>query len=205
MDDLLLLVLGVGFVIASVVVAFARGHRVKRNPFGSFVAIADRFKTFPQVQEALREAGMESCELIVGIDFTKSNEWTGKRSNEGKSLHESSGGKPSPYELVVTTVAQSLSAFDDDGQIPAYGFGDVSTKDLDVFSFAPSDAPCYGLDSLVMRYKDLASTITLSGPTSFAPLIHRAIDIVVASGGQFHLLLIIADGQVGQYLWRVPG
>lgn len=30
-----------------------------------------------QVTAALREAGLESSNLIVGIDFTKSNEWTG--------------------------------------------------------------------------------------------------------------------------------
>lgn len=30
-----------------------------------------------QVTEALAHAGLESSNLIVGIDFTKSNEWTG--------------------------------------------------------------------------------------------------------------------------------
>lgn len=31
----------------------------------------------PQVTSALAQAGLESSNLIVGIDFTKSNEWTG--------------------------------------------------------------------------------------------------------------------------------
>lgn len=31
----------------------------------------------PQVTDALARAGLESSNLIVGIDFTKSNEWTG--------------------------------------------------------------------------------------------------------------------------------
>ena len=30
-----------------------------------------------QVTNALAQAGLESSNLIVGIDFTKSNEWTG--------------------------------------------------------------------------------------------------------------------------------
>ncbi|CAL9233657.1 unnamed protein product, partial [Arabidopsis halleri] len=33
-------------------------------------------------------------------------------------------------------------------------------------------------------------------PTSFAPIIERAMTIVEESGGQYHVLLIIADGQV---------
>lgn len=32
---------------------------------------------FWQVTQALAQAGLESSNLIVGIDFTKSNEWTG--------------------------------------------------------------------------------------------------------------------------------
>ena len=33
--------------------------------------------TYSQVTDALARAGLESSNLIVGIDFTKSNEWTG--------------------------------------------------------------------------------------------------------------------------------
>lgn len=38
----------------------------------------------------------------------------------------------------------------------------------------------------------------LTGPTSFAPIIEMAMTIVEQSGGQYHVLLIIADGQVNQ-------
>ena len=34
-----------------------------------------------QVTAALAQAGLESSNLIVGIDFTKSNEWTGPFSS----------------------------------------------------------------------------------------------------------------------------
>jgi E3 ubiquitin-protein ligase RGLG len=38
--------------------------------------------------------------------------------------------------------------------------------------------------------------VRLAGPTSFAPAIRQACKIVTDSGGKFHILLIIADGQV---------
>lgn len=34
------------------------------------------------------------------------------------------------------------------------------------------------------------------GPTSYGPVVEAAIDIVERSGGQYHVLVIIADGQV---------
>jgi len=36
----------------------------------------------------------------------------------------------------------------------------------------------------------------MSGPTSFAPIVEMAMTIVEQSGGQYHVLVIIADGQV---------
>lgn len=46
------------------------------------------------------------------------------------------------------------------------------------------------------RYENIAPAVELSGPTSFAPLIRKAIEIVKDSGRQYHCLVIIADGQV---------
>ena len=48
-----------------------------------FAAIRDRFESIDEVQNALREAGLESSDLIVAIDLTKSNEWSGKHSFNG--------------------------------------------------------------------------------------------------------------------------
>ena len=39
------------------------------------------------------------------------------------------------------------------------------------------------------------------GPTYFSPMIEGAICIVEQSGGQYHVLLIIADGQVADLLY----
>ena len=53
----------------------------------------------------------------------QSNEWTGKHSFGGLSLHHV-GQQLNPYELACSVIARTLAAFDDDNLIPAYGFGD---------------------------------------------------------------------------------
>lgn len=55
-----------------------------------------------------------------------------------------------------------------------------------------------------MVYKFDRANLFLSvfaGPTSFAPIIDAAIDIVEESNGQYHVLVIIADGQVVECLF----
>lgn len=52
---------------------------------------------------------------------------------------------------------------------------------------------CSGYNSAFLLLHD---SFIFTGPTSFAPVIEMAITIVEQSGGQYHVLLIIADGQV---------
>lgn len=158
--------------------------------------IGDDYRSIEQVTEALREAGLESSNLIVGIDFTKSNEWTGKKSFNGRSLHAVNENVVNPYEQAISIIGQTLSPFDDDNLIPCFGFGDVTTHDRNVFSFLPNHRPCNGFEEVLSCYKQIVPHLRLAGPTSFAPIIEAAIDIVVQSDCQYHVLLIIADGQV---------
>lgn len=161
-----------------------------------FSRIHDNYNTLDQVTQALRKAGLESSNLIVGIDFTKSNEWTGKRSFNGKSLHALNANAPNPYEQAISIIGRTLSPFDDDNLIPCFGFGDVTTHDRNVFSFFADHHPCDGFEDALARYRELVPQVKLAGPTSFAPIIEAAMDIVVQSDCQYHVLLIIADGQV---------
>ncbi|KAF3974813.1 hypothetical protein CMV_001887 [Castanea mollissima] len=130
-------------------------HRRRLNK--RYSRIANNFNSLEQVTEALACAGLESSNLIVGIDFTKRNEWTGAKSFRKRSLHHIGGGL-NPYEQAISIIGKTLSAFDEDNLIPCFGFGD--------------------------------------GPTSFAPVIEMAMTIVEQSGGQYHVLVIIVDGQV---------
>ncbi|KAE8671041.1 E3 ubiquitin-protein ligase RGLG2 [Hibiscus syriacus] len=157
--------------------------------------ISDNFSTFPQVTAALRESGLESSNLIIGIDFTKSNEWTGQVSFNRRSLH-ALGDTPNPYEKAISIIGKTLAPFDDDNLIPCLGFGDATTHDSQVFSFHTDHSSCHGFEEVLDCYKKIVPNLRLSGPTSYAPVIDSAIDIVENSGGQFHVLVIIADGQV---------
>ena len=90
-----------------------------------------------------------------------------------------------------------LAAFDDDQIIPTFGFGDMTTTDQRVFSFTGCHnhpAPV-GVEEVLTRYNEITPHLNLAGPTNFAPLIERAISIVQVTM-VFHILLIVADGQV---------
>jgi len=170
-------------------------HRHSATPSEKFMAIADRFQTLEEVQDGLRQSGLESSNLIIGIDFTKSNTWNGKKTFGGKCLHNIEPDKVNPYQEVIWIMGQTLSVFDDDNLIPAYGFGDVTTKDKTVFPFFPDGRPGNGFQELLARYNEITPRVALSGPTSFAPLIREAIKIVQLARS-YHILIIIADGQV---------
>ncbi|GLU11357.1 hypothetical protein SLE2022_281120 [Rubroshorea leprosula] len=167
----------------------------KRKLERKYSRIADNYNSLEEVTVALARAGLESSNLIVGIDFTRSNEWTGARSFPGKCLHHVGEGL-NPYEQAISIIGKTLAVFDEDNMIPCYGFGDASTHDQDVFSFFPDERFCHGFEEVLGRYREIVPHLNLAGPTSFAPIIEMAMNIVEQSVGQYHVLLIIADGQV---------
>ncbi|XXG72226.1 hypothetical protein AAC387_Pa07g1372 [Persea americana] len=166
--------------------------------------IADNFSSLDQVISSLRDAGLESSNLILGIDFTKSNEWSGKFSFNRRSLHAISDTL-NPYEQAISIIGRTLSPFDEDNLIPCFGFGDATTHDQHVFSFYPDHRSCNGFEEVLTRYRRIVPHLKLSGPTSFAPVIDASIDIVERSNGQYHVLVIIADGQVTRNSDTRPG
>ncbi|DAZ93901.1 TPA: hypothetical protein N0F65_005829, partial [Lagenidium giganteum] len=152
-----------------------------------------------ELQQALRHAGLESSNLIVGIDYTRSNLEKGKNTFEGRCLHEldTSGTRLNPYEQVIAIVGRTLEPFDDDNLIPVFGFGDSQTGGTGVKSLKLDGSPCKGFDEVLQRYRAVTPTISLYGPTNFAPIIHEAIREAKQSRS-YHILVIIADGQVTQ-------
>jgi len=86
--------------------------------------ILDNYRTLQEVEMGLRKAGLESSDLIIGVDFTKSNLWQGERSFGNRSLHALSPLEPggqlnpnnsNPYQQVISTLADVLlKRLDDD-------------------------------------------------------------------------------------------
>ncbi|XP_072971767.1 E3 ubiquitin-protein ligase RGLG1-like [Typha angustifolia] len=178
-------------------VSRARSEGTDTGNFRKYSRIDDNYDNFEQVITAIQQSGLESSNLIVGVDFTKSNEWAGKEFFNGHNLHQI-GYIQNPYEQAISIIGKSLSSFDEDNQIPCFGFGDASTHDQNVFSFYPDGRPCFGFAETLARYREIVPHVQLAGPTSFAPIIEMAISIVEKSRHLYHILLIIADGQVAE-------
>lgn len=170
-------------------------NQLSKSKTPRFYAIPDRFSSIEEVQQALRSVGLESSNLILGIDYTKSNKWTGAKTFNGDCLHAITPHRQNPYQEVISVIGRTLEVFDDDRLIPTFGFGDNHTSDKKCFSFYPDNRPCFGFQEVLSRYSDITPCICLAGPTNFAPVIHSAISIA-REERSYHILLIICDGQV---------
>ena len=68
----------------------------------------DTYMTLEEVAQALKKSGLERCDLLVGIDFTASNEENGEFTNDGRSLHEVDPDRKNPYQRVIEIVGRTL-------------------------------------------------------------------------------------------------
>ncbi|RLN77883.1 hypothetical protein BBJ28_00010540 [Nothophytophthora sp. Chile5] len=192
----------------------AHNHEVSEELFLSCLTIRKPAVDNPVVEKVrfLLQSGAtrrEICELLCKnpswrqcTEGAVKNLWTGKKSFGGLCLHhiDPSGAFQNPYLVrtpVISAIGRTLEAFDDDNIIPAFGFGDSVTKGDGAFSFTEGRKGCQGFDEVLKRYNALTPTLQLWGPTSFAPVIREAIKAVQEDPG-YHILVIIADGQVNE-------
>lgn len=88
----------------------------------------DSLRSPKTLASSLKAAGVESSNLICAIDFTAPNKTAGTETFGGRSLHTLDHKGGNPYEQALSIIGQTLSSFDDDNLIPAFGFGDQTSK-----------------------------------------------------------------------------
>lgn len=141
-------------------------------------------------------AGFQTCDLIIGVDFTASNEWQGRRTFRRNCLHKTNGTKIyNPYQRVLQIIGRTLAFINRDHLIFSYGFGDSVTKDKSVFPLSAEAVSCQDYQKVIDAYTLRANSLKLSGPSSLAPIIKQAIKLCRTSQ-QYHILILIVDGQV---------
>lgn len=179
--------------------------------------IGNNFETKEQLTNALHRAGLERCNLLFAIDFTKSNTWQGSETFGGKSLHQIDNVNPpayatseyksvaapvlNPYQYIISNVGSQLDEFDDDGKIPTIIFGHARNRgDPYIKKIGPRKGntvlDCEGVEGVLVAYENAVDREGLSGGTCFAPVISWANNIV-RNTGEYHILVIIGDGCIG--------
>lgn len=187
--------LGTIFVLIIFVYLLGTKKEKEEHSQSTFQKIDDQYQNVQQVLNALKQAGLESSNLIIGIDYTSSNQYQGTKSFGGQNLHTIHPNFRNPYQRVISAIGRTLEHLDEDRIIPVFGFGDVNTKNHSVFPILNDQGSyCIGVDE---AYTKITPYIKLSGSTNFAPIIDKALEIVTTNERrEYHILLIITDGQV---------
>ena len=150
-------------------------------------------------------AGLEIA-VIVGIDFTRSNE----EPRIPSSLHAfdvqtGQPGKSNEYSMVIQSVLEILQHYDSDKAFPVFGFGAKlpPTKTITSHCFACSgdffSPEVYGVDGVLEAYKNALGTVSLHGPTRFSDLLALTRKYAAPSHEsevKYFILLIITDGVI---------
>ncbi|KAH0937519.1 hypothetical protein HID58_004980, partial [Brassica napus] len=129
---------------------------------------------------ALSHTGLESSNLIVGIDVTKSNEWT------EPAIHWEQ------LQTLIIKLYRLTMKILNSIKVGFFGF-DFAATTHDVFSFNSNNT--YFVTGLKFSSEILTSSCALQSDIFCTH--HRKIhEIVEENGGQYHVLLIISDGQI---------
>ncbi|EUB62022.1 Copine-9 [Echinococcus granulosus] len=136
-----------------------------------------------------------SC--CIAIDFTASN---GCPQVPG-TLHFCTRDQLSKYAVALHAVGEIISDYDSDNLFPAYGFGArIPPDNLVSHNFPlnghPENPFCQGIAGVMEAYRYALQTVTLHGPTNFAPIITQVANLAQQTddGSQYYILLILTDG-----------
>lgn len=153
------------------------------------------FATLEACLDDMRAVGFEDTDLVVAVDYTQSNNMQGGTVG---TLHHAEF-RHNPYEQVMRAVGSALvQVLDGDQTVPCFGFGAKGSGIDPLDSFHIGTANNAG--DLVRVYRGYMTRfehkgLAMSGPTSFASVIQRVVELAKTKQ-RFHTLLIITDGQI---------
>eukprot|EP00887_Chlorella_sp_A99_P002975 scaffold24.g2975.t1 len=143
-------------------------------------------------------AGGCQINFLVAIDYTASN---GDPRNP-TSLHYLSP-RPTVYEDAIAAVGHVLEHYDTDKKYPCFGFGAAlpgtgAASHCFALNGNPSAPEVDGVQGILSVYRHALSSVRLSGPTLFAPVISAAAQMARQSAASsqlsYYVLLILTDG-----------
>jgi hypothetical protein len=141
--------------------------------------------------------GGTSMNFSVAVDFTASN----GNPRDPRSLHYMAPGQDNQYITAIKSVGAIVEDYDTDKMFPALGFGarvpPTNQVSHEFFLNLRTDSPyCQGVDGLLAAYLTSLHSVTLYGPTNFAPVIKHVAKFAQSflDGKQYFVLLIITDG-----------
>ena len=142
-------------------------------------------------------AGGTALNFSVAVDFTASN----GDPKHPKSLHYRSQTGENQYTTAIKSVGDIIQDYDADKKFPALGFGGKIPPRGEVsheffLNMSPNNPNVNGVDGILQAYYSSLQSVTLYGPTNFAPVIKHVAKFANAyqDGRQYFVLLIITDG-----------
>ena len=121
-----------------------------------------------------------------------------------KPLHYYDDETPSQYEVALRSVGQIIQDYDSDKQFPVLGFGarvpPTNQVSHEFHVNLSSNPNCSGIDGVVDAYRSCLKSVTLCGPTNFAPILRHVISSadpgLKKNYDDYFILLILTDGAV---------
>ncbi|CAM9116727.1 unnamed protein product, partial [Phaeothamnion confervicola] len=149
-------------------------------------------------------AGGMQINFAIAVDYTASN---APPANPNSLHYVDPSGRLNQYAQAITGVGEVLEFYDSDKRFPLYGFGGKpypNTPALHCFAVngREDDPEVTGIAGVLETYYRSLHTVTLSGPTLFAPIISQVATVAASTvtndpqQQRYWILLIITDGLI---------
>ena len=138
-----------------------------------------------------------NLDLSIAIDFTGSN----LDPEFDDSLHYIKNGFINNYEKAMRENIKIISTYNKNDKYNVYGFGaEINGTFQDIFNINRKEDPSIqGIENIISEYKKTVNNVYFSGPTFFSPVfqeIKRKLEINNNNDFNYHILLIISDGEI---------